>query len=259
MEVRALTRNPGAAGLPREVDVVRGDLTVPETLDGALDGIGTVFLVWTAPASAVLPAIERIARHAQRIVCLTSPHKTPHPFFQQPNPIRGLHAQIEEAIERSGLAWTFLRPGMFADNALAWWVPQIRAGNVVRWPRAAASTAPIDVRDIAAVGVRALCEENHVGREYVLTGPQSLSQREQVEIIGRAIDRPLRLDEISPDEARRELLTIMPPPGINMLLDAWTAAIGQPAFVTGTVADVTGVPPRTFLDWAHTHAERFQS
>jgi uncharacterized protein YbjT (DUF2867 family) len=257
-EVRALTRNPGAAGLPRQAGVVRGDLTLPETLDGALDGIATVFLVWTAPASAVLPAIERIARRAQRIVFLTSPHKTLHPFFQQPNPLRELHAQIEEAIERSGLAWTFLRPGMFADNALAWWVPQIRAGNVVRWPRAAANTAPIDVRDIAAVGVCALCEEGHVGREYVLTGPQSLSQREQVEIIGQAIDRPLRLDEISPDEARRELLTIMPPPVINMLLDAWTAAIGQPAFVTSTVADVTRVPPRTFLDWAHTHAGQFQ-
>lgn len=29
--------------------------------------------------------------------------------------------------------------------------------------------------------------------------------------------------------------------------------------VTSTVADVTRVPPRTFLDWAHTHAAQFQS
>ena len=33
---RAMTRNPDAAGLPPQVEVVRGDLTVPETLDRCL-------------------------------------------------------------------------------------------------------------------------------------------------------------------------------------------------------------------------------
>ena len=68
----------------------------------------------------------------------------------------------------------------FAANALRWRAPQIRAGNVVRWPYLAVPTAPIDERDIAAVAVRALCEDGHAGAEYVLTGRQSLSQFEQV-------------------------------------------------------------------------------
>src|SRR5438552_3094097 len=102
--VRALVRNPGKAQLPSQVDVVRGDLTLPETLDACLDGIDTVFLVWTAPAAAVAPALERIAKHARRIVFLSSPYKTPHPFFQggQPNPVTALQVEIERLIERSG-------------------------------------------------------------------------------------------------------------------------------------------------------------
>ena len=44
-QVRAMARNPGAARLPPQVEVVRGDLTLPETLDGCLDRIDTVFLV----------------------------------------------------------------------------------------------------------------------------------------------------------------------------------------------------------------------
>ena len=64
------------------------------------------------------------------------------------------------------------------------------------------ATAPIDERDIAAVAVRALCEDGHAGAEYVLTGPQSLSQFEQVSTIGRVIGHSLRIQEISPDEAR---------------------------------------------------------
>jgi uncharacterized protein YbjT (DUF2867 family) len=123
----------------------------------------------------------------------------------------------------------------------------------------AAPTAPIDERDIAAVAVRALFEEGHAGSEYVLTGPESLSQFEQVATIARAIGRPLRIEEMSPDEARREWLAVMPPSIVKMLLDAWAAAIGQPAFLTSTVADITGNPARTFFEWARDHVAEFRA
>src|SRR5450432_418556 len=83
--VRALTRRPEAAGLPPAVDVVSGDLTVPESLDAPLQGAGAVFLVWTAPPATAPAVVARLATHAQRVVFLSSPHQTPHPFFQQPN------------------------------------------------------------------------------------------------------------------------------------------------------------------------------
>ncbi|HEX4961668.1 MAG TPA: NAD(P)H-binding protein [Thermoanaerobaculia bacterium] len=255
--VRALTRNPDAADLPPGVEVVRGDLTDPEALDGCLDGVDVVFLVWTAPAGAVPAAVDRMAKHARRIVFLSSPHRTPHPFFQQPNPLATLHGDIERLIEASGLQWTFLRPGMFAANSLSWWAPQIRAGDVVRWPYAAAPTAPIHERDVAAVAVRALLEDGHDGAEYVLTGPQSLSQLEQVATIGDVIGRSLRFEEVSPEEWRRELLA--PASVVNMLLNAWAAAIGQPALVTSTVAEITGSPARTFRDWVTDHAEELRA
>ncbi|MBZ5594440.1 MAG: NAD(P)H-binding protein [Acidobacteriia bacterium] len=256
--VRALSRNPDAAGLPPQVEVVRGDLTLPETLDRCLDGIDTVFLVCVAPPDAFAPALERIAKHTRHLVFLSAPLKTAHPLFQQPNPFRARAEQFERLIETSGLQWTFLRPGMLASNALGWWAPQIRAGDVVRWPYLAVPTAPIDERDIAAVAVRALCEDGHAGAEYVLTGPQSLRQFEQVATIGRTIGRALRIEEITPEEWRRELPEFVPPFAANMLLDAWAAAVGQPAFVTSTVSKITGMPPRTFRDWVTDNAAEFQ-
>lgn len=266
--VRALTRNPDAARFPPQIEVARGDLTSPGTLEGCLAGIDAVFLVWTAPAASVASVVERIAKHARRIVYLSAPLKTPHPLFQQPNAARTLGEQIERLIEASGIAWTFLRPGMFAANASDWWGPQIRSGDVVRWPHLAVPTAPIDERDIAAVAVRALCEDGHAGAEHVLTGPQSLTQFEQVSTIGRVIGRTLRVEELSPEEARRELPTLMdwgmvPAAAvgavINMLLDAWAAAADQPAWVTSTVEKITGAPARTFLDWATDHATEFRT
>jgi uncharacterized protein YbjT (DUF2867 family) len=253
--VRALTRNPDRAGLPRDVAVMRGDLTSPETIEDALRDVDAVFLVWTAHADAFPAALARIAQHTGRVVLLTSPHQTPHPFFQQPNPMAEMHKNMERRIRESGLAWTFVRPGMFAANALGWWAARIREHDVVRWPYGDAATAPIDERDIAAVAVRALLDDAHSGAEYVITGPQSLTQREQVLTIGDVIGRQLQFEEITPDDARRELG--FPPAAMNMLLNAWSAAVGLPAYVTTTVAQVTGKGARTFAEWVANHEEAF--
>jgi uncharacterized protein YbjT (DUF2867 family) len=256
--VRALTRRPAAASLPAAVEVVSGDLTVPESLDAGLVDVSAVFLLWTAPPTTARAVVERLATRAQRVVFLSSPHRTPHPFFQQPNPMAVLHADIERLIAAAGLASTIIRPGMFASNALFWWASTIRDGDVVRWPYGAAETAPIDERDIAAVASRALYEDGHDGGDYVLTGPESLSQAEQVRIIGAAIGRPIRFEELSPDQFRSETAGSWPAPVVEMLLAAWRATIGRPAFVTSTVADVVGSPARTFRQWAADHADAFR-
>ena len=256
--VRALTRRPSAAELPAAVEVFAGDLAAPESLDAALQGVGAVFLLWTAPPVTTGAVVERLAAHTERVVFLSSPHQTPHPFFQQPNPMAALHAGIERSIAAAGLAATMIRPGMFASNVTFWWADAIRNGGVVRWPYGAAETAPIDERDIAAVAARALYQDGHAGGDYVLTGPESLSQAEQVTIIADTIGRPIRFEELTPEEFRRETEGRWPPPVVNMLLNAWGAAIGQPAFVTSTVADIVGKPARTFRQWAADHADAFQ-
>src|SRR6185295_10865664 len=124
--------------------------------------------------------LERLREKVRRIVFLSAPHKTSHPFFQQPNPMAAMHAEIERQIEGSGLEWTHLRPGMFASNVIPWWAGMIRGGDIVRWPYAEAATAPIDERDIGAVAARVLTEDGHNRADYVLTGPRSLTQLEQV-------------------------------------------------------------------------------
>ncbi len=57
----------------------------------------------------------------------------------------------------------------------------------MRWPYLNVRTAPIDERDVAAVVTYALCKDGYVAAEYFLTGPQSLTQLEQVSTIGQVI------------------------------------------------------------------------
>ena len=90
----------------------------------------------------------------------------------------------------------------------------------------------------------------------MITGPESLAQAEQVRIIGESIGRRIRFHELSPDEFRREAAG-WPAPVVEMLLAAWSGAVGRPAFVTSSVADIVGSPARTFRQWAVEHADAF--
>lgn len=168
--VRALTRNPDSAGLPGGVDVVRADLSVPDTLDACLNGVEAVFLMWPFLTPDAAPAVlNGVRRRAHRIVYLSS-SGVRDDLEQQTDPISQFHADVERLIERSGLEWTFLRSGGFATNAL-WWAPQIRADGVVRSPYGAAVRLLIHERDIAAVAVRALTGDGHGGAKDPLSGP----------------------------------------------------------------------------------------
>lgn len=255
--VRALTHRPEAAAkLPGNVEVVTGDLTEPESLNAGLRGVGAVFLVWTIPPATAPAVIERIATYARRVVFLSSPHQTPHPFFQQPNPMAVLHADIERLIAAAGLKSTILRPGVFASNSLFWWATAIRDDGVVRWPYGAAETAPVDDRDVAAVAARTLYQDGHAHGDYVLTGPESLSQAEQVSIIGDVLGRHIRFEELSPEDFRSETEGSWPRPVVDMLLTAWGATLGRPAFITSTVSDILG-SARTFRQWVADNATAF--
>ncbi len=272
--VRALVRNPSSANLPSPVEVVRGDLSDPDTLNACLVGVEAVFLMWPFPTATAAPAVlDAVKKHARRIVYLSSV-SVRDDLERQSDPISAFHADIEHVIEQSGLEWTMLRPSGFATNTLLW-APQIRADGVVRWPYGAAARSLIHERDIAAVAIRALTEEGHAGAKYVLTGPEALTQVEQMHTIGEVIGRPLRYDEIEPAAARKLLLTAWGVPSfvarllllltnarprrmVDGALDAWAKFVTEPELISPMVEEVTGVPARTFREWATDHAADFR-
>jgi uncharacterized protein YbjT (DUF2867 family) len=253
--VRALVRDPDSAALPGGVELVRGDLSDPATLTDALDGVGAVFLVWpfTSPEAAtdIAPGIvEMLAEQGRRIVYLSADAAGSKP--------ESFWAKVERLVEQSAAEWTLLRPTGFAKNTLMW-AEQIRTDGVVRWPYAKAARSLIHEADIAAVAVRALTQDGHTGQTYVLTGPQALTQTEQVHAIGEAIARPLRFEEISPEEARPGLVAALGDEAFaDGALHTWATFVTQPERVTSTVQEITGTPARTLREWAADHTDDFR-
>ncbi|GAB2598961.1 NAD(P)H-binding protein [Streptomyces capparidis] len=251
VQVCALTRDPERARLPTGVRVARtGDLP--------LDGVAALFLnpavLWGRDPGEFL---ERARWHGvRRIVTLSSAATLGG--GGEDNPIGAHHLALEAAVEATGLQWTHLRPGAFAGNALNW-AAQIREGDVVRGPYAEAQFAPVHEADIAAVAVRALLDEGLAGTAPVLSGPESLTHAEQVRIIGEALGRPLRYEEIGHDEALKAMTDGHLDTGMaESVLRMFRGMVGRPADVSPETERITGRPARTFARWAADNADAFR-
>ncbi len=247
--VRASVRVRATAALPPEVEVVEGDLARPETLEPALDGVERVFL-YAAPGTAAGFAKVAAAAGVQQVVLLSS-GSVLLPWAAG-NPITEEHREIEDELAAAALPVVPVRPLVLANNALSW-AETIRAGGTVELVHPESRSAPIHERDIADVAVAALTGTGGPTVSDLLTGPDLMTQREQVAIIAEAIGRPLRVVELTPDQARQRFgaddETVE---AILAFIAAGTVAGNSPA--TGTARAVLGREPRPFAEWARDHA-----
>ncbi len=235
--------------------MVAADLEHPATLASALEGANKVFL-YARPAG--IDGFVRAAESAgvQHVVLLSSVAVLD--LDPSTNPTAWMHTQVESALEASDLEWTFIRPGMFATNTLWSWQRSVRDVGAVRLPYPDARTAPVHEKDVAALAVAALTEPYHRGRAYVVSGPEALTLRSQVQHIGEALGRDIAIEESSVDQARAELVATVPPFVADAILEGWQAAATTPPPVSTTIADILGCPARTFAQWALDHEADFR-
>jgi uncharacterized protein YbjT (DUF2867 family) len=251
--VRVGSRDPQTARVPPGVRVVPVDLARPETAGDALDGVRAVFL-YAEPAGLDAFLAAAVAAKVERVVLLSS-SSVDHDG--RPTAIARMHIAAEEAIVASGLPWTFVRPGAFATNALAW-SSAIRVEGVVRDAYPGSYVAPVHERDMAAVSAVALLRSGHEGAAYTLTGPETFTRRRQIEVIGEVLGLPLRFEEITGAQLRERSLAGGVPAGIiDALLHYLAESDGRPVAVSDAVAALTGRPARTFASWVADHADAF--
>jgi len=254
-QVSALVRDPLTARLPAGARIVEGDLERPDTVAAAAEGVDTAFLLWPGfSAAGAAEVVTALAGHVSRVVYLSAARLQ----RDTDGAMEGVWSDVEALIEDSGVDWTFVRAGGFAANTLDW-AEQIRSGDTVRIPYPDAARSLVHERDIADVAVRALLEPGFAGRAFAVTGPEVLTQVEQVRAIGAAIGRALQVEEQPADVARREYQALMGAEFADSAIAHWASLVDVPERATGDVERMTGRPARTFAQWARDHADDFAS
>jgi uncharacterized protein YbjT (DUF2867 family) len=257
-DFRVLVRDQArAACLPGRAERVVGDLDRPQTLAPAFDGVHGLFLL--VPGTGLEHTSHAIAAAqaagVRRIVLLSS-----FAVIGDPVPAMGRwHQERERLVRGSGIPATFLRPSGFMSNAFDW-LPTLRAGGYVLDPVGPGRAAPIDPADIAAVAALALTEDGHAGAEYLLTGGETFTVAEQVQVLAKATGRDIEVRTVAtPAEAVRFRYPNGAPPALtDALIEGLALMRADTVGVrSDTVRRLLGREPRTFADWCARHAHEF--
>ncbi|MFF3094783.1 SDR family oxidoreductase [Streptomyces cyaneofuscatus] len=251
--LRALTRDTARAALPVGVEAVEGDFSRTASLEPALQGVRSLFLLSRMGSDTeILEAARRAG--VEHVVLVSSITVQTHPHLGPAEE----NLTVEDLLKASGMAWTILRPTQFASNAL-WWADAIRAHETVRVPYADVGLPTIHPADIASVSRLALTESGHRERTYVLTGPERITPRQQAGAIAAALGREVPFTEISREAARRRMAAFLGYEAADAVLDVTGGDVNDELLtVHDTVSQIIGAPARTFRQWAAENAAAFR-
>ncbi|SMD15157.1 NAD(P)H-binding protein [Lentzea albidocapillata] len=248
--LRASGRNPAELDVPEGVETVALDLNDPETFVSALAGVSKVLLY--AEPDGIVKFLDEAEKAGVEHVVLLSSNTVGLPGADQ-DPLAHHHLLVEEAVAGSGLNYTILRPGAFMSNAFGWSY-SLQQGDTIDQVFPEAQVAPVHEDDIADVAVVALTEKKLRDEIVDLTGPESLTFRQELEIVGEVLGRKLVINGLTREEGEAQMSNFVPPPVLTSLLNQWEAAVGVVADTSATAERITGKPGRTFRQWVEEHA-----
>jgi uncharacterized protein YbjT (DUF2867 family) len=256
--VRALVRDASRAELlPDGTEIAVGNLDDADSVAAALRGVDSVFLLHVGAGTTQTQIMIDAARSSgvTRIVLLSSVGARLRPIAGL---IPGSLTAREDLLRASGLDVTYLRPTSLMSNALSW-ADGIRTNNRVVDPTDPGVQVPVDPDDVARVAARVLTEPGHSGHGYILTGPEALTVRAQVEILSDVLGRTIEFVAVTPEQAAKEAVERGTPVQVAKAVQDLNEMfrgrlVGQ---LADDIENLTGVAPATFRDWCERHADEF--
>lgn len=170
------------------------------------------------------------------------------------------NGMVDQFVEDSGIPYTILRPNTFMQNFIGPYAGMIKSG-VIALPEEKATVSYIDVRDIADCAAVLLQDNSdHENKFYALTGPEGLSLTDVAAEISRHTGKEVAYTPV-PEEAYTKYLADMGVPewNIKMLVSLCRVVkLGMAGNVTKAVEYLTGIPARTFSDFAYEYANTWK-
>jgi NAD(P)H dehydrogenase (quinone) len=157
--------------------------------------------------------------------------------------------KTEEMLHRSGLAWTVLRFGSFAELQLPPAATAVQNGRLIA-NGGDGRIVPVSRRDCAEAAAITLTADGHTGKTYEITGPQALSQSELAELYADLSGEPVKVVQLSDTMLTRVLLGIGTPMPVAWSITAFGRAIRRGYFdvVDPAFERLTGHPPAALRD-----------
>lgn len=249
-DIIVLTRDKEQRSFPAQVEIVEGDLSIPETMTRVFTNVSAVHLIAFSgetyrPLSSGYKLVEMMeAENIERVTVLWNGE--------------GKTGTIEKAVMNSQLEWTILQPQEYMAN-VAGWAKSIRERRTIEEPCIDRPTAAIHENDLGAAIAQILVYGGHASKIHTLTGPQVLTPRKQAAAISEAIEANITIRELSEAEARTRWATWGLEKETMDYLYAWYKNPPvEGCTVNQGVAAILGRPPKTFHDWITDNIQLFK-
>ena len=237
-------------------EVVIGDLTRPETVAAALQGVARMFFAMAVSPDHLLAAtvvasvakeygkLEALVDLSQMTVSQMTATSTEESHQQR------LHWLAEQVLNWSGLPVVHIRPTVFLDSPLFTMMAarSIRENGTIALPFGTGRTSPVAVDDVARVVATVLRDPApHIGHVYELTGPNSVDMTELAAAFSRALNRTVSYVDVPLDRWRAGLSRM----GLSPHTEQHVATMAQLHRdnrydrIADGVERVTGIPPRS--------------
>ena len=203
--VAYFSQDKAEAAREQGIEAVTIDYNRPETLRTAFQGCDKVFLLGPNALNQTQLELNAVAAAkavgVQHIVKQSVMGAEDEAFS-----LALIHRPVEQAIESSGMAWTFLRPNSYMQNVVTFMSETIAAESAFYSASGEAKIAHVDVRDIAAVAVKALTEPNHGGQAYTLTGSEALTYDQIAGELSKVLGRSISHISLPPADLKHGML-----------------------------------------------------
>jgi uncharacterized protein YbjT (DUF2867 family) len=263
-DLSVLTHNPDKVKtLPAGVNGVQGDLGKPADVRRVFNEFDTVFLLnvvspLESHEGTMAVTGMRIAR-VKRVVYLSVHHTDKAAWL----PHFGAKVGVEEAVKRSGIAYTILRPNNFYQNDY-WFKDVLLQYGVYPQPLGSVGLSRVDVRDIADAAAIALTAggSEHEGQTYDLVGPEIVTGESTAQAWSRALGKTIKYGGDDLDAWEKQALSYMP--DFAAFDFRYMYEFFQQQGLKATPEDVAklskvlGRPPRAFAAFAQETAEAWQ-
>ena len=248
----------------KRIEFVHMDFNKPETMREALEGVNKLFLLNRDSPNMVELASKAIKLAKDSGVGIIVRLSAKGADFKAESLSLRMHRQVEKIIEESGIPFTFLRPNEFMQNFINFHAMSIKGNNSFHMAVEDSKVSIVDVRDIAAVAVKALTNgrnnDRFNDRVYTITGPEALSYYQIAGILSEVTGRKISYQNLSKEDFGSSLREA----GVDewfinivlQILDSYYKT-GIAAQVTQDIEEITGEKPIPFYQFARDYVQSF--
>ncbi len=204
VHLRLMMRDPAKCRIKGpHVEIRQVDFDRPDTMEDCFRGVDSVFLVspmdprMTERENAM---VELCVRHGVKSIVKMAG------AVKHEDELSRMHGAVLDKVKASGAEWALVSPNSVMETTLLPYVETIRTARAIFSCAADARVGLVSLKNVAEITAMVLSTPGHHAKDYVLTGPRSLTLTEVAAAFTSVLGKKIDYVDLSEEDFTRLLM-----------------------------------------------------